>query len=140
MSNPRESLRKLKYYRDIKLLLKVFLFSLKVFRSESDSLLSLTNPEHKALKNEGAKKIIKYVNFVLYMRDKLGFKRTCLTKSILLCGTLRQSGINAKVNFGAKKEEGRFRGHCWIGLDEEVLEPGGDYQTIFRYPNNGECG
>ena len=124
-------LRKLWYYRDIALLLRVFVNSFRISLSRSDSLISLANPKQNHY-NHSKEKMIKYVNFCSFLRRKIGLRNTCLTYSILLCRMLRSSGINARVNFASKKEENRMLGHCWVIVEGEKISS--DFQPIFKYP------
>jgi hypothetical protein len=127
----KERIRKLGYYRDIPLLSRTFFTSFKISLSSKSSQISLANPRHNGRKEE-KEKIIKYVNLCLYLRRHLGFKDSCLTSSLLLCSLLRQYGIDARVNFSAKKDNEKMAGHCWVSVgDEKILS---DYTLIFRYP------
>ncbi|MFH1776560.1 MAG: hypothetical protein ABH952_03255 [Candidatus Omnitrophota bacterium] len=62
-----------------------------------------------------------------------------MTYSMLLCHVYRELGINAKINFGAKRKTEKqnptdlnTRGHCWVTIDEQELEM--PYELIFKYP------
>ncbi len=127
----KEKIRKLGYYKDFPLLLHTFFASLKVSLSPDNSLLSLAIPK-KRRKSEEKEKIVKYVHFCLYLRKYLGFKDTCLKSSLLLCSLLRQYGIEAQVNFSAKKDREKMEGHCWVSVEEEKIA--NDYTLIFKYP------
>lgn len=124
-------LRKLWCYRDVALLLRIFVSSLRISLSRSKSLLSLANPKRNQY-NYSKEKIIKYVNSYSFLRRKLGLNNTCLTYSILLCRMLRSSGIDAQVNFASKKEENRMLGHCWVTVGDEKIKT--TEQLIFNYP------
>ena len=126
------------YYGDIKFLIKVFIASLKI------SILLATKGCHsiaalipflntKVINPVDKGKINKYVNLCVFILRKLGIRYTCFSRSILLCYILRQEGIEANVNFGARKIDGKLIGHCWVRQDTD-LETISDYQTIFRYP------
>lgn len=113
------------------------------------SLLSLTGRLHAAivsiptriadpLKDNVREKISRYVNLYVSIRNKLGFRDTCLTYSILLCHMLRKHGLDAKINFGARKQatdpagDIRSIGHCWVTVGQEELPM--PYQIIFKHP------
>ncbi len=127
----KEKIRKLEYYKDLRLLWRTFFTSLKVSLSQNNSFISLANPRPR--KNAGEQeKIMRYVNLCLHLRRRLGFKDSCLTSSLLLCNLLRQNGINAHINFSAKKETEKMEGHCWVSVGEEKIVS--DYTLIFKYP------
>ena len=135
-------IRRLLYYRDLKLLFAVFITSLKISLISSvqgyQSGVTSVPPINKT-KNADRNKISKYVNFYLYLRSKLGIRQSCLTYSLLFCHMLRRAGINAKINFGARKNRKGdssgdlpLVGHCWVTVgNEEITLP---YQRILQYP------
>ena len=127
----KDKIRKLGYYKDIPLLVHTFFTSLKVSLSPDDSLLSLAIPK-KRRQSEQKEKIVKYVHFCLFLRKYLGFKDTCLTSSLLLCSLLRQYGVDAQMNFSAKKDREEMAGHCWVSVGNEKIAC--DYTLIFKYP------
>lgn len=127
----KEKIRKLGDFKDVPLLWRVFLTSLKVSLSPDNSLICLANPREKKAAEE-KEKIVKYVNLCLFLRRRIGFKDTCLFSSLLLCNLLRQYGINARMNFSAKKENEKMEGHCWVSVGEEKIVS--DYTLIFKYP------
>lgn len=127
----KERIRKLGYYRDIPLLSRTFFTSFKISIASRGSQISLANPRQNGKKEE-KEKIVKYVNLCLYLRRRLGFKDSCLTSSLLLCSLLRQHGIDARVNFSAKKENEKMAGHCWVSVGDEKISS--DYTPIFRFP------
>jgi len=127
----KEKIRKLRYYKDFPLLWRTFFLSLKVSLSQNSSFISLANPRQK--KNaEEKEKIVRYANLCLHLRRRMGFKDSCLTSSLLLCNLLRQNGINAHINFSAKKDTEKMEGHCWVSVGEEKIVS--DYTLIFKYP------
>ena len=131
-----KTIKKILYYRDVKLLWRVFTASLKISFISSIRQRQLLNfsisPKKMVLtKNADTDKIYKYVCFCLFILRKLGFRYTCFTHSILLCRMLRQAGIEASVNFGARKAGRELEGHCWVSHSEATTV---DYQTIFTYP------
>jgi len=127
----KEKIRKLRYYRDFPLLWRTFFTSLKVSLSQDNPLISLANLRQRK-NTEEKEKIVKYVNFCLYLRRRLGFKDSCFTSSLLLCNLLRQNGINARINFSAKRDREKMEGHCWVSVGEEKIVS--DYTLIFKYP------
>ncbi len=139
-----KTIKKILYYRDVKLLWRVFTASLKFFFISSIRQRQLLNfsisPKKMVLtKNADTDKIYKYVCLCLFILRKLGFRHTCFTHSILLCRMLRQAGIAARVNFGAKKKEEKENaedlnliGHCWVTIGNEKKETA--EKLIFSYP------
>jgi hypothetical protein len=129
-------IKKIIYYRDWRLLLRVLFTSLKISvlysLGKNSRLLNVASPQKdKSTNNQDREKIIRYVNLCMFLRKQIGIRDTCLTYSLLLCHMLRRKGIDARVNFGAKKDDQRIIGHCWTnqGLEKVV-----DYQTIFVHP------
>lgn len=127
----KERIRKLRYYRDFPLLWRTFFTSLKVSLSQNNSFISLANPRQRK-NSEEKEKIVRYVNLCLRLRRRMGFKDSCLTSSLLLCSLLRQNGINAHINFSAKKDPEKMEGHCWVSVGEEKIVS--DYTLILKYP------
>ena len=134
--NASRIVRKVLYYSDLKLLLKVLTTSLKI------SFVSLLEKEHllvkpaslprlESAKQENKEKVIRYVNLCLFLRKKLGIRDTCFSRSLFICHMLRQAGLDARVSFGAKRAGERMIGHCWLN---QVSEKNIDYQVIFTYP------
>ena len=141
-SKLRKLLKKLFYYSDFRLFFRILIISLKISYRTSifacKSLIPLANFRKNRKNKVDTKKIVNYVHFFLHLRKKIGLKNTCLTYSILLCRLLRESGINARINFASKKEEGLlnkefpFSGHCWVSMSEK--DTPGEWEVIFRYP------
>ncbi|MFC1658660.1 lasso peptide biosynthesis B2 protein [Candidatus Omnitrophota bacterium] len=130
------TIQKFLNYRDWRLLLCVLSTSLKIsvlyLLGKNPRLLNLASPQKDKLTNsQDREKIIRYVNLCMFLRKKIGIRDTCFTYSLLLCHVLRRKGIDARVNFGAKKDGERIIGHCWTN---QGLEMAIDYQTIFIYP------
>jgi hypothetical protein len=135
--------QKILYYRDWRLLLRVFVISFKIsflcLLKRGDLLLDVAFPQIvKPIKNPDIEKITRYVNFCLFLRKRLGIKDACFTYSLLLCHMLRRAGVDAKVNFGAQKmnavkdKDISLIGHCWVTVgNEEVKVP---HQLIFTHP------
>jgi hypothetical protein len=127
----KKKIRKLGSYKDIPLIFWTFFTSLKLSLSPENALISFANPP-KRWNSKEKEKIVNTVKLCLYIRRRLGFKDTCLTSSLLLCNLLRQHGINAYVNFSAKKDQGNMAGHCWVSVGEEKIAS--DYTFIFKHP------
>ena len=136
-------IKKLLYYKDIGLLIKVFFTSLRisfVFSKNNLSLIIKSIPavNRQLIKQIDKDKINRYVNLCVFILRRLGFRYTCLTYSALLCNVLRQAGIEARVNFGAKKidftsDTGiNMAGHCWVTVGNQKLIT--SYQYLFKYP------
>ncbi|MBU0549689.1 MAG: lasso peptide biosynthesis B2 protein [Candidatus Omnitrophica bacterium] len=130
-------IKKVSYYKDWRLLLRVFVTSLRIsficLSGKAHLLLSLIPLEtHKFTKNQDKEKIARYVYLCLFLRRILGIRDTCFMRSVLLCSILRQAGIEAGINFGSKKEDKEFLGHCWVNQNREDMISG--YQLIFRHP------
>lgn len=140
-------MNKLRTCKDIRLLGRLFLISLRLLitsrvrgyktaiRSVSD--INVETPgEYKA----DTDKISIYVNMLVFIRRKLGFRETCLTHSLLLCHALRANGVDAKINFGARKisepkgDELPFTGHCWVTLRTDYNTT--NYDILFTYPES----
>lgn len=134
--------KKLIYYSDVKLLLRIFIVSAKITFSlikKNQSPLALIPPVNKHAAGHADKnKINKYVNLCIFIRRGLGFSDACLMYSTLLCYMLREAGVEAKINFGAKKTApGSITGlnsigHCWVTLGAE--EHNMPYELIFKHP------
>jgi hypothetical protein len=138
-----EKTRKLLYYTDLRLLLKILITALKI------SFVSSTKGYHSViasmpptcthvLSQTDIDKIYAYVNLYFIIRRKLGIRDTCLTYSVFLCHVLVQVGVNAKINFGAKmvgfkSETGsNMIGHCWVTVGEQEVIT--DYQLLCKHP------
>jgi len=126
-------IKKLAYYRDIRLLFRVFLTYIKLSLREGKALISFDDKDRKlpiTRKTTDVKKIIKYVNFCLYGCKSLGIGTACLKRSMLLCYMLRLYGKDVAINFGVRKFAGKFIGHCWVKDIDEV----NSYDVLFSYP------
>jgi len=124
------------YYKDLWLFLKAFITSFRIsllcFFGKGYLLFPLVSTKNiKYPPNQDKLKIIRYVNLSILLCRKLGIKDTCLTRSLLLSYMLRQAGFEARINFGAKKKNGEFIGHCWVNQNKDE---GFDYNLIFSYP------
>ena len=141
------ALRKLRALKDIRLLWRLFLSSVHLLftsrvRGYHAALRSVSDINIESQKKQKAdvKRISNYVGTLVLFRRKLGFKETCLTHSLLLCHTLRANGVDAKINFGARKigeqqgDGSAFTGHCWVSLHNQKSLA--DYELLFTYPEN----
>ncbi len=136
-------LKKLLFYGDIFLLARVFRGSLRISLLRSfgreDLLLSPASRDLPPFTGRGDReKIIRYVNLCMFLRRKLGMGNTCFNYSLLLCDILRKYSFDAKVCFGARKQDAEregttfLAGHCWVAIGDEELTS--SYKTIFQYP------
>ncbi len=138
------TIKKFLYYKDVRLLWKVFIASLKIsfafsVKKHQSSLFLRPFKKIPSIENpNNIGKITKYVNLYIFIRSRLGFKETCLTHSLLLYHMLSQAGIGAKINFGVKKTDFQSRtglnmiGHCWVTIGDEDKET--TEQLIFSHP------
>ena len=134
--NTKRIIKKILYYKDWQLLMSVFASSLKIslvsLLGKGHLLLSSIPPLNKLTKKQNKEKVIRYANLCLFLRKRLGIRDTCFMRSIFICSVLRQSGIDAEINFGSPKKDKEFIGHCWVDQHREGVII--DYQIIFRYP------
>ena len=141
------ALRKLRALKDIHLLWRLFLSSVHLLftsrvKGYQAALRSVSdvNVETEKRQKADVKKISNYVGTLVLFRRKLGFRETCLTHSLLLCRTLRANGVDAKINFGARKigeqtgDASAFTGHCWVTLRNQKSPA--NYELLFTYPEN----
>jgi hypothetical protein len=142
------ALKKLRALKDIHLLWRLFLSSVRLlfisrvkgYQAALRSVSSISLKSEKRQKAEDVKKISNYVGTLVLFRRKLGFKETCLTHSLLLCRTLRANGVDARINFGARKigeqtgDGSQFTGHCWVTVHNQKSLA--DYELLFTYPEN----
>jgi hypothetical protein len=129
-------LKRLYYYRDPVLLVKVFAtaieISAKIYFHGGKKLFS---PEDSSAPNKTKKyakeKVIKYCNFCLYLRRWLGFNDTCFTCAALIHAVLKWAGIGSRVNFGTAKINNKLIGHCWVTVEGEKIDS--PYHLIASY-------
>ena len=137
-------LKKIFYYRDIKLHFYIFFASLKLpislFPEQKKGYIHQLNQKIGLKKKTKDKnKISRYISLYFRFLGKLGFRNTCLTRSTLLCYVLREHGYNAQMNFGIKTDPDRdnldpsFLGHCWVSVAHDNHKEKG-YDTISQYP------
>lgn len=135
---------KISDYGDFHLWWRVFSVLLKITFAHSTSLLPITDPPVKQKRKYSVHKIYRYVGWCLYLRRILGFHDSCLIRSVLLCRLLRESGWEARINFGTRKTDVPVTdgwpiiGHCWVTLGGENVTA--EYPFVFSYPGRGEAG
>lgn len=129
----KDRIRKLTYYRDFGLLLRVSFISLKVSFSPNRFLIPLATPKGKG-RSEAREKIFRYAHLILHLRKLVGLRETCLTRFLLLCNLLRYFGASTQAGFGTKQDGRKMADHCWVAVENE--DSPGDWQTIFRYPSS----
>ena len=122
--------KKLIYYRDIKLFFRIFLVDVKLgFRGWQSFIpfKKIKTGKHRIF--VPIEKTIKYVKFYLYLRQRLGIGITCLKRSFLLCHMIRSYGQEAVINFGVIKQADKLVGHCWV----KDIDTDGEYEYLFSY-------
>ena len=63
---------------------------------------------------------------------RLGWRPTCLRRSMVFARVLRLEGYDASVVLGARKGEGGMEGHSWVELDGEVIGmPGEGFSAVW---------
>ncbi len=53
--------------------------------------------------------------------DRLGHGASCLTRSLVLARVLRHGGHDARLVFGARSDNGRREGHCWVTVQGRTV-------------------
>lgn len=62
----------------------------------------------------------------------LGWRSTCLRRSMVFARVLRLEGYGASVVLGARKGEESMEGHSWVELDGEVIGmPGEGFAAVW---------
>ena len=138
------TLEKVLRYKDLRIHWKIFFTSLKIsiiscIKGYHSAIISIPSVNKGIVKKYSRDEINRYVNMFFVIRRRLGICDTCLSHSILLCHMLRLAGLEAKINFGAKKLEEKTNpegfnliGHAWVTVDdEELCVP---YERIMQYP------
>ena len=92
------------------------LLSLALRRRSVLALISIPPAEKRSPLPEAV--LMAMTLYFLKLRQILGLGDTCLTRSLILCRTLRQNGIRAAVAFGTRTcgtgREWPVSGHCWV--------------------------
>ncbi len=136
-------LKKIYFYRNIILILRILCLQIKFTFSEN--VLKITNVEGKRMKKYYEfEELRKYVDFATRIGKKIGLKRTCLSNSLILFRLARESGYNVRLNFGCKVSEGtkldklNVLGHSWVTEENNKgsNDTGNQYQVIFQLPEN----
>jgi len=104
------TLEKVLRYKDLRIHWKIFFTSLKIsiiscIKGYHSAIISIPSVNKGIVKKYSRDEINRYVNMFFVIRRRLGICDTCLSHSILLCHMLRLAGLEAKINFGAKKLE-----------------------------------
>ena len=99
-------INKLFYYRDLRLLFKIFVTSCRVFfiyfiKQSRSAMISMPPVNVNSIEKGARDKICRYVNFYTFICKKLGIPRTCLTYSALLCYMLRKTGASFHLHLEA---------------------------------------
>ena len=131
-------IKRIIYYKDLRLLLPIFIkllqiYALCLFKKDNLLLSSIPKRNHKSSINIDKQKIIRYADFCILLFRKIGIYDTCLTRSLIYCYALRQNGFDVSINFGAKKTQDMFIGHCWLKQDQ-IPEDKIDCKLIFSSP------
>jgi hypothetical protein len=100
----------------------------------------------KTAESPALEKIVKYTDFILG-RGIGAWKRTCLTRSLVLYHFLWGSGVPVEISFGVRLPKssdlhairGRLEGHAWLRYDgSPFLESDPDmaltYAETYRFP------
>jgi hypothetical protein len=138
-------LQKISYYADTLLHLRIIreMAVISLYRGKGyhcavpDSVV----PHPKAADPAYLFRLRRYCALWLAIRNRLGFHDRCYYRSALTCRVLRQSGIDARLNFGTMKgdasaaDDWHFTGHCWVSYGTEVLETA--YPFVIQYPSKG---
>ena len=56
---------------------------------------------------------------------------TCLERSVVLWGLLRQRGIQSELRFGTRQQNGQFEAHAWIEYQGVILNDADDIGQYF---------
>ncbi len=137
------NITKVFFYRDLPLLLKIITASsaisiLSLLEKTQYFLQYICSNKIKSYPLRQREKVIRYVNFWMFARKKLGMNNSCLHYSLLLCWALRDAGFDALVNFGVQTNpmpqsgDGTLLGHCWVSVADEALQT--THHVIFQYP------
>ena len=68
-------------------------------------------------------RILAHAQATARLVDAVGYRlrATCLRRSVTLWWLLHRRGIDSKINLGAHKATGQFKGHAWVELNGIVL-------------------
>jgi hypothetical protein len=91
--------------------------------------------EHAAGTTGGAARRVASVERLLRDGGRLVIPGNCYERSLLLYRFLSETGADASLVFGMRREAGRLAGHAWIEMDGRVLaDPTtAAYESVFRF-------
>jgi hypothetical protein len=125
------NLTKIISYCDFPLFIRILFFSFKIDLTPDKKLAHLVDCGiSKNLVAEN--KLRRYVNLCWRVRHLLGFRDRCLKQAVLLCYFLRRQGIDSRLYFALKKEDGLLKGHCWQEIGNATALP--DWEIVSNYP------
>lgn len=144
MNKIKDFFKKASLYLDIPLHWSTWTTVFKLTRARPGALLKFIEidlPTKTLRKNYTPDQLYRYVCLCVGLRRRLGFKDTCLIKSLLQCRLYREAGFDARVHFGTRTadEEERHNldgwstvGHCWVTLNNETIPA--DFPFVFTHP------
>jgi len=71
-------------------------------------------PVSSSLKGWQAGELERIVNRATRVGGLFGLLNTCLTRSVIRCRLMRETGIDARVVFGLDRRGEALAGHCWV--------------------------
>jgi len=125
------SLRKLFYYRDMNLIVRIIYNIALVSVTSQEKRLRLVPETVSASAVFNEEKVRKYVTFFYFIMKRLWIRPSCFNNSVSVCRIFRTYGINARIVFGCVFENKTLKGHCWIETGGKV-DPG-KYVPVFCY-------
>ena len=135
-------IKKVIYYSDLFLHVTIIISMLIVMRYQSRgyhlAVPTVVTHHQRNSTSSFAAKLRRYCALWLYVRTRVGFHDKCYFRSVLTCRVLRRSGIDARLNFGTKKDDitigdgWHMTGHCWVSFGNETSVT--DYPFVFQYP------
>lgn len=147
-----KKLAQLREYTDMRLLAQLLSDSVRISfllrRNRWKALLAMANPKKAKGNNTDRDTMFRYFNFCLEMRRRFMLEDSCFHHSVLLCRCLRKNGVNARLNFGAKKQEKQkgtmsLAGHCWVTVEGDPRPTAADssadladkFLLLYTYPS-----
>jgi len=141
----RRFVGKIIYYSDVSLHLRIIAAMISVSSSKFigyyHAIPVTVLPHHKSSNPLHVNRLRHYSLLWLKLRTRFGFDDACYYRSALMCTVFRRSGIDARLNFGTKKEEvtsdidWHFSGHCWVSYGQEKIQTA--YSFLIQYPSEG---
>ena len=96
-----------------------------VARLQNVAERALNSPRSRQISAQAAARIVR----VVAQHGLYHFK--CLDQSLVLGWLLRRQGIDARIVFGARKEDQQMEAHAWVEVDGvTVSEDEGEHQTF----------